>query len=123
MKISIVVLPGDGIGPEVVAEAIKVLESIAARFSHELEAPEFPFGSAGLFATGKGFPDETRRACTEVPAILLGAVGDPRHDHLPPGERPELALLELRRLIQSYANLRPVVSQFVSRKRSGASTS
>lgn len=114
MKISLVLLPGDGIGPEVTAEAVKVLGAVASRFSHEVDTKELPFGSAGLFASGKGFPDETRDACTETTAILLGAVGDPRHDHLPPSERPELALLELRRLIESFANLRPVVSKYVS---------
>jgi 3-isopropylmalate dehydrogenase len=114
MKLPLTVLPGDGIGPEVVAEALKVLEAAAARSGHELEAREYPFGSAALDASGKGFPDETRAACTSTKAILLGAVGDPRHDHLPPGERPEAALLQLRRLIEGFANLRPVVSQFVS---------
>ena len=113
MKLPITVLPGDGIGPEVTAEALKALEAVASRFSHELEANELPFGSTALEAAGTGFPDETRKACSSARAILLGAVGDPRHDHLPPGERPEAALLKLRKLIESFANLRPVVSQFV----------
>ena len=114
MKLAITTLPGDGIGPEVVAEAMKVLEVVVGKFGHELEAQAFPFGSSGLDAAGSGFPDETREACLAVPAIFLGAVGDPRHDHLPPNERPERALLHLRRLIESFANLRPVVAQYVS---------
>jgi 3-isopropylmalate dehydrogenase len=114
MKIPVTVLPGDGIGPEVITEALKALEAVASKFSHELDAKEFPFGSAALAAAGTGFPNETREACSSATAILLGAVGDPKHDHLPPSERPEAALLSLRKLIESFANLRPVVSQFVS---------
>jgi 3-isopropylmalate dehydrogenase len=114
MRLPITVLPGDGIGPEVTSEALKALEAVASRFSHQLDAKEFPFGSAALEAAGTGFPGETRDACASATAILLGAVGDPRHDHLPPSERPEAALLGLRKLIESFANLRPVVSQFVS---------
>ncbi len=114
MKLSITVLPGDGIGPEVIAQATNVVRALASRFGHTLELRERAFGSAGLLSTGKGFPDDTREACLSAPAILLGAVGDPRHDHLPPRERPEAALLQLRQLIVSFANLRPVVSQFVS---------
>jgi 3-isopropylmalate dehydrogenase len=114
MKLSMTVLPGDGIGTEVTAEATKVLRAVAVSFDHVLELSEMPFGSAALESTGKGFPDETKRACESTRAILLGAVGDPRHDHLPPRERPEAALLQLRRMIESFANLRPVVSQFLS---------
>jgi 3-isopropylmalate dehydrogenase len=114
MKLSITVLPGDGIGPEVIREAMKVLGAVAVRFGHRLDASEHPFGSTALDRAGKGFPDETRAACRSAKAILLGAVGDPRHDHLPPAERPEAALLQLRRLIESFANLRPVVSHCVS---------
>lgn len=114
MKLAITVLPGDGIGPEVVAESMKVLRAVAAKNGHEVVAGEFPFGSSALLASGKGFPDETRKACLATPAIFLGAVGDPRHDRLPPAERPEAALLELRRILSTYANLRPIVSQYVS---------
>jgi 3-isopropylmalate dehydrogenase len=114
MKLTITVLPGDGIGPEVIAQATRVLIAICEKHSHELDSRDLPFGSAALDAAGTGFPDETRDACARSKAILLGAVGDPRHDHLPPSERPEAALLHLRRLIASFANLRPVVSQFVS---------
>ncbi len=114
MRLPVTVLPGDGIGPEVTAEALKALEAVASKFSHELDAKEFPFGSAALESAGSGFPKETREACSSATAILLGAVGDPRRDHLPPSERPEAALLSLRKLIDSFANLRPVVSRYVS---------
>ena len=114
MKLTITVLPGDGIGPEVIAESRRVLAAVCEKASHQLEVRELPFGSVALDTAGKGFPDETREACASSKAILLGAVGDPRHDHLPPSERPEAALLHLRRLIESFANLRPVVSQYVS---------
>ena len=115
MKLSITTLPGDGIGPEVVAEAIKVLHAIGDSCGHEVDENAYPFGSAGLDAAGEGFPDETREACLRNPAIFLGAVGNPKHDHMPPAERPEAALLVLRKLIESFANLRPVTAQFISK--------
>jgi len=112
MKLSLAVLPGDGIGPEVTAEAVRVLEAVARRFDHDLEAREYPFGTRAAARSGKAFPEETREACLASGAVLLGAVGDPSYDNLPPSERPEAALLELRRLLGNFANLRPVVSQF-----------
>ena len=115
MQLSITVLPGDGIGPEVVAEALKVLRAVADLFGHQLDVREYPFGSSGLRQSGAGFPDETRRACLDRPAILLGAVGDPKHNNLPPNERPEAALLALRRLTGSFANLRPIHCQFIAK--------
>ncbi len=114
MKLPIVVLPGDGIGPEVTAEALKALDAVACKFSHQVETRMFPFGSAALDTAGTGFPNEAKAACAGATAILLGAVGDPKHDPLPPSERPEAALLLLRKLIESFANLRPVVSRYVS---------
>ena len=112
MKLDIAVLPGDGIGPEVTAQALKVLEVVAKRFGHQLAAKEFPFGTAAAARSGKAFPEETRKACLGSGAVLLGAVGDPSFDNLPPSERPEAALLELRRILGNFANLRPVVAQF-----------
>ncbi len=112
MKLEITVLPGDGIGPEVTTEAIGVLEAVASRFGHEIEAQEYPFGARAYDKSGKAFPDETRKACLDSQAVFLGAVGDPAYDKLPPSERPEAALLELRRQLANFANLRPIVSQF-----------
>ena len=108
MDLPIVCLPGDGIGPEVVAEAERVLERIAERFGHRLRIERHDFAGAAWDREGTGFPDTTRAACAEARAILLGAVGDPRHDALPANQRPERALLELRRMLGAYANLRPV---------------
>lgn len=112
MKLDIAVLPGDGIGPDVTAEALRALEVVAQRFGHTLQAKEYPFGTAAAARSGKAFPEETRKACLAAGAILLGAVGDPSFDNLPPSERPEAALLELRRILDNFANLRPIISQF-----------
>ena len=114
MKLPIVVLPGDGIGPEVVSEAIKVMRVVSMKCNHELDISTLPFGGVGIEQDGTAFPELTRTACANTQAILLGAVGDPKYDHLSPADRPEAALLSLRQLIESYANLRPVVSQFGS---------
>ena len=108
MEIRFVCLPGDGIGPEVIAEAERVLERVADRFGHTLHVDRRPFAGAAWDSGGEAFPAATREACLAAPAILLGAVGDPRHDHLPQETRPERALLELRRALGAWANLRPV---------------
>ncbi len=108
MDIPVVCLPGDGIGPEVTREAARVLERVAQRFGHRLEMRRFPFAGEAWDRFGVGFPEDTREACAGARAILLGAVGDPRHDRLPQAERPERALLTLRRMLGAYANLRPV---------------
>lgn len=108
VEIRFVCLPGDGIGPEVVAEAERVLERVAERFGHRLVVDRRDFAGAAWDNGGEAFPDATRAACLGARAVLLGAVGDPRHDRLPPAERPERALLELRRLLGAWANLRPV---------------
>lgn len=108
MDLPIVCLPGDGIGPEVVGEAERVLRRMAARFGHRVFLERHDFAGAAWDRTGDAFPEATRTACAGARAILLGAVGDPRHDTLPAGERPERALLELRRMLGAYANLRPV---------------
>ncbi len=108
MEIRFVCLPGDGIGPEVIAEAERVLERVADRFGHLVRADRRPFAGTAWDRCGEAFPAATREACLAAPAILLGAVGDPRHDLLPPETRPERALLELRRALGAWANLRPV---------------
>jgi len=80
VRLRIAVLPGDGVGPEVTAEAIKVLEAVASRFGHQIEAEEHPFGGQAISTLGNGFPPETRRACLDSQGIFLGAVGDPSHE-------------------------------------------
>lgn len=109
MNATVAVLPGDGIGPEIVAEALKVLRAVAERFGHVFTFDERPVGGAAYDACGMCLPSETLAACKAADAVLLGAVGGPRWDALPAPERPErAALLALRRELGLYANLRPV---------------
>jgi 3-isopropylmalate dehydrogenase len=107
MKASILLLPGDGIGPEVVAAAERVLRAVAQRFGHEFELSSGIIGGAALKRGLPPLPDETLDAARRANAILLGAVGDPAYDTSPPSERPEAALLKIRRALGLYANLRP----------------
>src|SRR5207253_4235740 len=105
---SIAVLPGDGIGPEVIAEAERALEAVGDRFGLDFTLQRFPIGAAGVAAAGDPFPEETRAAVTRADAVLLGAVGDPSLDQAPRHLRPEFGLLALRAQLGVYANLRPV---------------
>ena len=107
MKASILLLPGDGIGPEVVAAAEQVLRAIAARFGHDFQLTTAVIGGAALKSGQPPLPDATLDAARRADAILLGAVGDPSFDNSPPAERPEAALLKIRRELGLYANLRP----------------
>ena len=107
MSSSLVLLPGDGIGPEVVAAAARVLHAVASRSRARLTLTEHPIGGAALKAGRPALPPETLEACRGADAVLLGAVGDPAFDHLPSAERPEGGLLALRRGLGVYANLRP----------------
>ena len=108
MKAKIAVLSGDGIGPEIVAEAVKVLRAVEKRFGHRFEMVEHPIGGAAYDLCGDCLPDETLAACKTADAILLGAVGGPKWDTLPVPQRPERrALLTLRAELGLFANLRP----------------
>jgi 3-isopropylmalate dehydrogenase len=107
MKALIAVLPGDGIGPEVVAQALRVLRAITSRFGHEFEMREALFGGAAIDARGSGLPDDTLALCRSSAAVLLGAIGGPRWGPAAP-VRPEAALLGLRAALGVYANLRPI---------------
>jgi 3-isopropylmalate dehydrogenase len=106
----VAVLAGDGIGPEVMREALKVLAAVETRFGLRLEKKEVPVGWAGIDLAGKALPDETLRICGEADAILFGSVGLPQRDPtLPKEQRPErAALLRLRKEFNLFANLRPV---------------
>jgi 3-isopropylmalate dehydrogenase len=104
----IVLLPGDGIGPEVTRVAADVLRTCAAAGGHNFEFTELPFGGAGIDAAGEPLPAATLKACIAADAILLGACGGPRWDARPPGQRPESGLLALRKGLGLYINLRPV---------------
>ncbi|MGE4273321.1 MAG: 3-isopropylmalate dehydrogenase [Desulfitobacterium sp.] len=105
----IAVLPGDGIGQEIVPQAVRVLKAVLADKATDFEFVEYPVGGAAIELVGKALPDETLKACQEADAVLLGAVGGPNWDHLPASERPETAaLLGLRKGLNFYANIRPV---------------
>jgi len=108
MKKNIVLLPGDGIGPEVTRAAAAVLRECAHEFSHQFEMQEFPIGGAAIDATGTPLPAETLEACRKADAVFLGAVGGAKWDALPVGKRPESGLLELRKGMGLYVNVRPV---------------
>ena len=108
MKANIVLLPGDGVGPEIVAEAVKVLKAVATRFGHDFEMTEHPVGGVAHDLCGDCLPDATLATCKAADAVLLGAVGGPKWDALPPEKRPERrALLTLRSELGLFANLRP----------------
>lgn len=107
MKASIVLLPGDGIGPDVVDAAVRVLDRVAARFGHQWTFSKKLIGGAALKSGQAPLPPDTLAAAKSADAILLGAVGDPSFDNRPPSERPEAALLGIRRELGVFANLRP----------------
>ncbi len=108
MKARIAVLPGDGIGPEVAAEGVKVLKKVAEAYGHDFVFQEALIGGAAMDVTGSPLPDETLRLCRESDAILLAAVGGPRWDDPAANVRPEQGLLGLRKELDLFANLRPV---------------
>ena len=105
---TITLLPGDGIGPEVVAEARKVLEAVAARFGHTFTFREAVIGGSAIDETGDPLPDETLKACQASDAGLLGAVGGPKWSDPRAEVRPEQGLLKVRKELGLFANLRPV---------------
>ncbi len=117
-RFTIAVLPGDGIGPEVIAEAERVLEAAGERFKVKLALSRYPIGAAAVASAGDPLPAETRAAVQSADAVLLGAVGDPSLDQAPRHLRPEAGLLALRALLGVYANLRPVTVPAVLAGRS-----
>jgi 3-isopropylmalate dehydrogenase len=108
MQAEIVVLPGDGIGPEVTASATAVLQQVAKRFGHQFTLVEERIGGAAIDATGSALPDSAIAACQRADAVLLGAVGGPKWSDPKAPVRPEQGLLALRKALGVYANLRPV---------------
>ncbi|MES1208804.1 MAG: 3-isopropylmalate dehydrogenase [Pseudomonadota bacterium] len=119
MRLVVAVLPGDGIGPEVVVEGLKVLAAVAKKFGHEIATREGLIGGAAIDATGTALPDATLDLCRDAEAVLLGAVGGPKWDDPRAKVRPEQGLLAIRKGLGLYANLRPVA---VNPKLLGAST-
>jgi len=119
MRARIAVLPGDGIGPEVIAAGLECLRAVAARFDHHFELTELAFGGAAIDACGEPLPAATLAACRAADAVLLGAIGGPKWSAPDAPVRPETGLLELRKELGVFANLRPVK---VHPALSGAST-
>lgn len=110
MSKKIVVLPGDGIGPEVTEGAVSVLKECASIYSLDLEFEEFKIGGAAIDECGQPLPEGVIESCLEADAVMLGAVGAPKHDNNPTHLRPEKALMGLRKALGVFANLRPIVT-------------
>ncbi|GAC1396224.1 MAG: 3-isopropylmalate dehydrogenase [Pyrinomonadaceae bacterium] len=110
MKLHITLLPGDGIGVEVTTQAVKVLRAIADIFGHDFTFEEHEIGGAAIRAYKTPLPVSTLDACMAGDAVLLGAVGSPEFDSLLPSQRPEAGLLTLRKALNGFANLRPVIA-------------
>ena len=109
MKFKIATLAGDGIGPEVTAQAIKALEAIGKKAGHSFDFHHSPVGAAAIDETGDPFPEATFKNCESSDAVLFGAIGDPKYDNDPKAKvRPEQGLLRMRQMLGLYANIRPV---------------
>ena len=106
---NIAVLPGDGIGPEIVATALDATIAVCEKFGHELSYKHALVGACAIDATGNPYPEETHKICMESDAVLFGAIGDPKYDNNPSAKvRPEQGLLGMRKQLGLYANIRPV---------------
>lgn len=109
MKINLAVLPGDGIGPEIVAQAMKTVKAVCKKFGHELTYEYAVTGAAAIDQTGDPYPAETHDLCMKADAVLFGAIGDPKYDNNPKAPvRPEQGLLRMRKQLGLFANIRPV---------------
>src|SRR5258708_6102053 len=109
MLLNLTILPGDGIGPEVIEQAVLVLQAVADGFGHQVQLQHKLIGGAALAVANDPLPADTVQACLDSSAVLLGAVGSPAFDHNPGHLRPEAGLLRIRRELGAYANLRPAV--------------
>ena len=111
MKLSIAVLPGDGIGPEIMTEGVKVMKVVAEKFGHEFSFKEAICGAHAIDEVGDPFPEDTFQTCLNADAVLFAAVGDPRFDNDPTAKvRPEQGLLAMRKKLGLFANVRPVAT-------------
>lgn len=109
MELKIAVLAGDGIGPEISAEGVKVMKAVCSKFGHQVTFTEALCGAAAIDAVGNPFPEETLKACQDADAVLFSAVGNPRFDNNPNAKvRPEQGLLAMRKQLGLFANIRPV---------------
>jgi 3-isopropylmalate dehydrogenase len=111
MKLNIAVLPGDGIGPEIMTQALNVTKAVSDKFGHELTYKEAVVGACAIDATGNPYPEETHELCMNSDAVLFGAIGDPKYDNDPNAKvRPEQGLLNMRKKLGLYGNIRPVMT-------------
>lgn len=109
MKLNIAVLPGDGIGPEISVQGVKVLKAVAEKFNHNFVFNYGLIGASAIDVTGESFPAETLDLCLNSDAVFFASVGDPRYDNNPASKvRPEQGLLAMRKLLELYANIRPI---------------
>lgn len=109
MKLKLAILPGDGIGPEIIEQAMKTVKAVAAKFNHELTYEYALTGAIAIDKVGNPYPDETHELCMKSDAVLFGAIGDPKFDNNPKAPvRPEQGLLSMRKKLGLYANIRPV---------------
>ena len=108
MKLKIALLAGDGIGPEVIDQAVKVCDAVAKKFNHDITWTPALTGAAAIDAVGEPYPDETHEVCMAADAVLFGAIGDPKYDNDPLAKvRPEQGLLKMRKKLGLFANVRP----------------
>src|SRR5210317_529371 len=109
MKLKIALLAGDGIGPEVIEQAVKVSDAVAKKFNHEITWTPALTGAAAIDAVGDPYPPETHDICASSDAVLFGAIGDPKYDNDPSAKvRPEQGLLRMRKALGLFTNIRPV---------------
>lgn len=105
---NIALLPGDGIGPEVIEQTVKVVKAVGKKFGHTITFKEAVVGAAAIDATGNPYPDETHEICLQADAVLFGAIGDPKYDNDPKAKvRPEQGLLAMRKKLGLFSNVRP----------------
>jgi 3-isopropylmalate dehydrogenase len=110
MRLNIAVLPGDGIGPEIIEQALRVTKAVCEKFGHELITKNGIVGATAIDQVGDPYPEETHQLCMESDAVLFGAIGHPRFDNDPTAKvRPEQGLLAMRKKLGLYANIRPVM--------------
>ena len=110
MNVNIALLAGDGISPEIIAQAVKALDHVARKYAHNFTYREALVGACAIDATGDPYPEETHKICREADAVLFGAIGDPKYDNNPKAKvRPEQGLLRMRKALGLFANLRPAL--------------
>lgn len=111
MKLNIAVLPGDGIGPEIIDQALAVVQAVCKKYNHEFTYKTALVGAVAIDKTGNPYPEETHQLCLASDAVLFGAIGDPKYDNDPKAKvRPEQGLLEMRKRLGLFANIRPLVT-------------